>query len=165
MIKIDFTNVLEVEINNISEIISAIKNEISVRRYEAENPSTEFTGIAGYQPKPLLSPIDKAVNRRIIAELTASLKSKEDWLQKLKDKRVIDEAETDSEYQKSKDQEELTDLRFNGLNIADPHEAARFKYLKTEFDLWMDKKLDPAHKEACVFYYRSMKEVISANQD
>ncbi len=163
MVKIDFTNVLEVEINNISEIIYAIKNEIQARKYEAENPATEFTGTAGYQPKPLLSPIDKAVNGRIIAELTASLKSKEDWLQKLKDKRVIDEAETDSEYQKIISNSE--DLTNTAESFNDPHDEARFNYLKTEFDLWMDKKLDPAHKEACVFYYRSMKEVISANQD
>ncbi len=159
MIKIDFTNVLEVEINNISKIISAIKGEISARRYESDSPGFKSDG------SPNMSPIDLAVNKRIIAELTASLKSKEDWLQKLKDKKVIDEGETDSEYQKIKEENVLADLRFSGLNIEDPHEAARFKYLETEFDLWMDKRLDPAHKEATVWYYRAMKEMISANKD
>ncbi len=160
MIKIDFTNVLEQEIVNTSEIISAIENEIAVRKREDENPSSELAGTTGY--KPILSPIDAAVNVRVIAELSSNLRGKKDWLKKLKEKREIDQAEVDQEFEECTT-ESIQEILEKGLKIKDLHDKARFDYIKIELELWMEKRLDPAYKEASVFYYRALKELTINN--
>ncbi len=151
MIKIDFTNVLEQEISSVAEIISALENEIKVRVYERDNATTAA-----------LSPIDRAVNVRVIAELSSNLRGKKDWLKKLKEKREIDQAEVDQEYEEFTNEITGIDTDYiylKGDKIKDPHQKAMFDYLMVEFNLWRDKKLDPAHKEATVFYYRALKEM------
>ncbi len=143
LIKQDFTNLLSKEIEQQEAFISIIEEEIQAREWRTE--SEIITD----------SPLEAIHNRRAILSLQNELKSKKEFLLKLKEKALHDEPFIEEDYLDAVNNFEIAKEKISTLK--DLHDQARCNYLVVEIDLWMDRKLDPAHKEAVGHYFKALR--------
>ncbi len=150
LIKQDFTNLLSKEIEQQEAFIAIIEREVNVRE--------SVSSIGNYKESDDIynSPLLKSIhNQRAILSLQNELKSKKEFLLKLKEKALHDEPFIEEDYLDAVNNFEIAKEKISTLK--DLHDQARCNYLVVEIDLWMDKKLDPAHKEAVGHYFKALR--------
>ncbi len=152
LIKQDFTNLLSKEIEQQEAFIAIIEEEIIARTSLSKNVFKVFPNDFEAQYKFNLEVIH---NQRAILSLQNELKSKKEFLLKLKEKALHDEPFIEEDYLDAVNNFEIAKEKISTLK--DLHDQARCNYLVVEIDLWMDKKLDPAHKEAVGHYFKALR--------
>jgi hypothetical protein len=142
--KQDFTNVLDIQIARFEKEIDLLKKEIKIREDRVFTHGDVLESIQ---------------NKRTICALEKELDSKKEFLFKLKDKKLFDTSALNEDYADCMNNyKELSETKIKG----DEHDQARFSYIKTEMLLWAGKDESvPEKKEACVFYFKALKELIS----
>ncbi len=150
MKKLDFQSTLALQIIDLEKQIASFEEEIRVRK-NAES----IRDAGGYQS---WTPVDFAVNKRIITELESALVSKKDWMDKLKAEQKLDDAAMLEKYDKL--QENLVSVLAKGEKLKDPHDKNQFNYLKETLSLWMADTEHPGYKEASVYYFSSIEELL-----
>jgi hypothetical protein len=138
LIKQDFSNLLVKEIYQLEETIKVINEEIAIR--------TTTTG---------LTPLEEVQNKRMIINLQNELKSKNEFLFKLREKHLHDEPELEEDFASAINGVE--EAKALVLEVKDPHDKARCAYLLTELELWLSKTSFPEYREASGFYYKGLK--------
>jgi hypothetical protein len=137
--KQDFNNILDLEIGKLEKELSLIKEEISIRK--------------GLGPMDALEVVK---NQRMIFELEKQVLSKEDFLDKLREKKMFDAAELEEDYVYALNNS--GDIIEKVKTIEDPHMKVMAEYEAAEMDLYIAE----SNKEAVVFYYRGLKEIFES---
>jgi hypothetical protein len=149
--KIDFANVLSLEIERLEDIIGIIKEEIKHR----EDPRMiAHTANA----------LDLIQNKKAIWELKAQLRSKEDFLVKLKEKSLVDTSELEADFEKL-EKEVAEDKEKAEKFINDPKANHSMKltliYTIGELDHWMGMPVEEQSRvEASVYYWKCLRSYL-----
>lgn len=145
MIKNDFTNLLDQEIERMEKLRDAIKEEIAAREYQNTGYDNDIVKA---------SPVDIAVNKKQIVILQGELKAKEDSIAKLREKKMFDDAEREESYQDYlENRHKVIMASEREKNV---HFVAIFEYLKKELFLYEEEK----NKEAIIYYFCSLRDTV-----
>jgi hypothetical protein len=138
MYKQDFTNTLDLEIDNLEKLSGAIINEIKIRK-ECNLSIPDL--------------IQRAVNEKVVFQLEAELRSKNEFMEKLKSKKLEDAAEIEEEFIEVANNYEDLFEKFDSLESE--HDRHYAKLYMDEFHAYYKKE----HQEACVYYYNCFKRL------
>jgi hypothetical protein len=142
LIKQDFSNLLVKEIFHLQYAVSLINKEIDCRL--EMNVSHKFE-----------TALEKIQNDRTILALKNELKSKSEYLYKLKEKELHDAPFIEEDFLNAVNGFEEAKEKI--ATVKDPHDQARCKYLAEEIELWLKKETLPEYKEAVGFYFKGLK--------
>lgn len=142
LIKQDFSNLLVKEIFHLQYAVSLINKEIDCRL--EMNVSHTFE-----------NELEKILNNRAILALQNELKSKNEYLFKLKEKELHDSPVIEDDFLKAVNGFEEAKEKI--ASVKDLHDQARCKYLAEEIELWIKKETFPEYKEAVGFYFKGLK--------
>lgn len=146
LIKQDFTNLLEQEIERMERLIDAIELEIEERKHLDDDFKTSDS--------PKLSPLEFAINLKTIANLEAELRSKNDALLKVKEKKMFDDAERGEDYEvyKKRRDEVLSSIE----KVEDVHILSYLRYAETELISYEKEE----KKEPIVYYFNTIRQTL-----
>lgn len=134
IIKQDFSNPLANEIEKLENSLGIIGEEIIIR--ENLPPGTV---------------LEVCLNKKEIDRLRNEVRSKKEFLLKLTEKKILDDAETEEDYLDFVNN--IESIKERVIEIEDESDKLRAVYLLAELNLWQSRD----HKEACVFYVKALK--------
>lgn len=148
--KQDFTSVLDLEIEKLTDASACLEGEIKAREALSDNNKRS-------SPQ---NEVDYWVNKKTIGWLKGELTSKKEFLLKLRDKKLNDTSELESEHLEMVTTYDKVLFKANNADL-DEHDRLRINYMRDEFLLWMGKPQEEvSKKEASVFFFKGIKMIL-----
>ncbi len=138
-IKQDFSNLLSKQVAELEKSVSLIQEEIEIRG----------------QGTDTAHPLAVVQNKRAIVALENELRSKNEFLFKLKEKMLHDEPEIEVDYLAAVNGVENAEAEIK--NVKDEEIKIMCEFSLSLLKMWIPKTDLPEHKEACGFYYKALK--------